>query len=767
MPQPTSELNEALNDVVNFAVELKHEIILPEHLLFILLHNDKIRTLLDSLGIDREIIESNLNDFFENKVDIFECNAPPVESIAFNRILNDALGRVTSAEKSWVGVIDVFVAIFREDKSHAYYFMRQAGLQEFDVIREVSSDIFYRDDEEELDDDDFMHHFDDMDFEFESHDSDETGVGTDDGLQQNGKKLPKILQRFAVNLTDLAAAGEIDPIIGRKTELKRIMQVLCRRKKNNPVLVGESGVGKTAIVEGLARLIVHNEVPQRLRDSSIWALDMGALIAGTKFRGEFEERLKKVIEELKDVENAILFVDEIHVVVGAGAVSAGSLDASNILKPALSSGNLKCIGITTYDDYKNHILKDKAFSRRFQKIDVAEPSEQEAMDILEGVRPYYEKHYEVKFSREALRQAVKLSARYINDRFLPDKAIDVIDEAGAGNSLRDEKRRRTITVKEVETVISQMANIPEARVSAKDNEKLRCLEDNLKTVVFGQDEAIAKVVTSIKIARAGIGNKLKPMGGFLFCGPTGCGKTELAKQLADLMSIAFVRFDMSEYSEKHTVSKLIGSPPGYVGFEQSGMLTEALIRNPHCVLLLDEIEKAHSDVYNILLQIMDYGTLTDNNGRKADFRNAVIILTSNVGARLLDSNNIGFSRDDNSQSATRKEVEKFFAPEFRNRLDSIIYFNQLSKELMEMIVWKFIRQLQYELNSRKVELEMTSEAVEWLAVKGYSPKMGARPLERLIKHEIQEKLADALLFGELASGGKVRVTAKDGKLKFA
>jgi len=489
-------------------------------------------------------------------------------------------------------------------------------------------------------------------------------------------------------------------------------------------------------------------------------LDMGSLVAGTKFRGEFEERLKRVIDDLKKCKKAILFVDEIHVVVGAGAVSAGSLDASNILKPALAAGHIKCIGITTYDDYKNHILKDKAFSRRFQKIDVVEPSEADTIAILNGLKPYYEKHYETKFSEKALTRAVTLSARHINDRFLPDKAIDVIDEAGAKNILLDEKRHDLIDVKAIEAIIAQMANIPPARISDSDNKKLAALEDNLQAVVFGQNEAVNKVSTAVKIARAGIGNKEKPMGSFLFCGPTGCGKTELARQLASTMGISFVRFDMSEYSEKHTVSKLIGSPPGYVGFEQSGLLTEALIRTPHCVILLDEIEKAHADIYNILLQIMDYGTLTDNNGRKADFRNAIVMMTSNVGAKQLDTNIIGFSGNTQSKLATRKEVEKYFSPEFRNRLDSIVYFNALSLDLMKKIVKKFIASLSVELHTRKISLQLTPAAIEWFANQGYDPKMGARPLERIIKKEIQEKLANEILFGKLAKGGKVKVSTK-------
>jgi ATP-dependent Clp protease ATP-binding subunit ClpA len=762
LPQPTSELNDVLNNTANFAVELKHEMILPEHLLFVLTKNEKIQGLFESLDVDVETLQDQLWGFFKEKVDIIEINAPPIESVAFNRILNNALARCSSAERQWVGVVDVFVALLDEKQSHACFFLRKAGVGQYEVIKEISSDDFYKDTEEDFDE---FHIFPELeDFDFDMENDVEYEESEDEEEEGSKKDKLKFLRKFAVNLTDLAREGRIDPIIGRRKELQRTMQVLCRRKKNNPVLVGEAGVGKTAIVEGLALRIARDEVPGKLKDYNIWALDMGALVAGTKFRGEFEERLKKVIDDLKKADKAILFVDEIHVVVGAGAVSSGSLDASNILKPALSAGELKCIGVTTYDDYKNHILKDKAFSRRFQKVDIAEPSEADTLAILQGLKPYYEEHYDVKFSNKALEEAVTLSARHINDRFLPDKAIDVVDEAGARNTLLDAKKRKLISVKDIEQVIAQMANIPPARISASDNEKLRGLEDELKSVVFGQDEAVSKVATAIKIARAGIGNKQKPMGSFLFCGPTGCGKTELARQLADKMGITFIRFDMSEYSEKHTVSKLIGSPPGYVGFEQSGLLTEALLRNPHCVLLLDEIEKAHSDIYNILLQIMDYGTLTDNNGRKADFRNAVIIMTSNVGAKTLDSNIIGFSMDVQSQLSTQKEVEKYFSPEFRNRLDGTLYFNRLSLELMKKIVEKFIRRLQLDLVGRKVEIELTPKALEWFAFHGFDPKMGARPLERLIKTEIQEKLADEILFGKLANGGKVKITAQGKKI---
>ena len=766
MPLPTAELREILSKAANFAVELKHEMLLAEHLLFVMSKDEKIEYLFDSFHLDSGELREKLWQFLDKNIEKIDSNIPPVESVTFNRILHNSLNRAASCEKENVGVIDVFVSLLEEKQSHACYYLQQAGIEHYQVIKEITSDDFYQQDEDDFDEFNIFPDFEEMGIELESEEEeDEAEELVPDSEKTIKKPKFKYLRRFSVNLTELAKQGTIDPITGRQNELKRVMQVLCRRKKNNPVLVGEAGVGKTAIVEGLALAISRGEVPVRLKDYDIWGLDMGALVAGTKFRGEFEERLKRVIDDLKKCERTILFVDEIHVVVGAGAVSAGSLDASNILKPALAAGHIKCIGITTYDDYKNHILKDKAFSRRFQKIDVVEPSEDDTIAILKGLKPYYEKHYNVKFSDKALTRAVVLSARHINDRFLPDKAIDVIDEAGAKNVLLGDKCRDLIDVRDIEAVIAQMANIPPARISDSDNKKLAALEDNLRAVVFGQDEAVNKVSTAVKIARAGIGNKEKPMGSFLFCGPTGCGKTELARQLASTMGISFVRFDMSEYSEKHTVSKLIGSPPGYVGFEQSGLLTEALIRTPHCVILLDEIEKAHADIYNILLQIMDYGTLTDNNGRKADFRNAIIIMTSNVGAKQLDSNIIGFSGNTQSKLATQKEVEKYFSPEFRNRLDSIVYFSALSLELMKKIVKKFISLLSLELHTRKISLQLTPAAIEWFANQGYDPKMGARPLERIIKKEIQEKLANEILFGKLTKGGKVKVSTKGKALK--
>ncbi len=764
MPIPTPELNGIINATATLAAELKHEIILPEHLLYVMLKNPKIKNIFENLDTDNLKVEECLWSFFRNQVEQVNLESPPIESVAFDRILNNALLRAGGAEKKQLGVIDVFVAIFEEKQSHAYFFLRKAGIVQYDVLREITSDDYYKDAGDDSEDFSFLEGLEEDMPDESATESEERGGKKQENPKKDPKEL-KYLRKYSVNLTEMAANGRIDPIIGRKNELSRVMQVLCRRKKNNPVLVGEAGVGKTAIIEGLALHIVNNQVPERLRGYSIWALDMGALVAGTKFRGEFEERLKKVVDELKKTEKSILFVDEIHVVVGAGAVSSGSLDASNILKPALNSGEIKCIGITTYDDYKNHILKDKAFSRRFQKIDVAEPSEHDALAILNGLRPYYEEHYGIKYSFKALEAAVKLSALHINDRFLPDKAIDVIDEAGAKNSLLDVRnRRKQIAVRDIEAVVAQIAHIPAAKLTSSDNSALFNLESELKSVIFGQDEAVSKVTTAVKVSRAGIGNKHKPVGSFLFCGPTGCGKTELARQLAEKLGINFVRFDMSEYSEKHTVSKLIGSPPGYVGFEQSGLLTEALLRMPHCILLLDEIEKAHPDIYNILLQIMDYGTLTDNNGRKADFRHAVIIMTSNVGAKKLETGLIGFANDSQPELSTQKEVEKYFTPEFRNRLDGTIYFNRLSLELMKKIVDKFMHQLSVELGSRNIKLKLSPEAVEWFAINGYDPKMGARPLERLIKSQIQEKMADAILFGELKNGGIAAVSVKDGQI---
>ena len=765
LPEVSPDLNLIFARIPEFASERGHEFVLPEHLLYLLLQNNRIKRLLAAVGGDPAAVEYDLDEFFRTKVEAFDNIDHPLESIAFSRIVNNAFARALSSEKEFMDVLDILVSILEQDKTHACYYLRKQGIDRYAVIKEISWGDYGQENGDEAenspndDPDEDEEEMEEIDFEeLEEQDTTEPA--------EPGKEVKlKFLPQFAVNLTAMARDGKIDPIIGRKVELSRLMQTLNRRKKNNPVLVGESGVGKTAIVEGFARKIAFDDVPDKLQNIDIWALDMGSIIAGTKYRGEFENRLKKVIDEIIKMDNVILFIDEIHTVVGAGAVNTGSLDASNILKPALNAGLIRCIGATTYDDYKNHILKDKAFSRRFQKIDVPEPTEAETVAILNGLKPYYESHYEITFSSQALRTAASLAHKYINDRFLPDKAIDVIDEAGARNSLKGKKRKRTITVRDIELVVSQIANIPAAKVSATDMSLLKGLESNLKSEVFGQDEAIHKVAKAIKVSRAGIGHKDKPVGSFLFCGPTGCGKTELARQLSSKMAMNFIRFDMSEYSEKHTVSKLIGSPPGYVGFEQSGLLTEALIRTPHCILLLDEIEKAHEDIYNILLQIMDYGTLTDNNGRKADFRNAVIIMTSNVGARMLDSNIIGFTPSDSNKNDTSKAVEKYFSPEFRNRLDGVVFFNSLTLELMEMIVDKFIRQLAAELKNKNISIEFTPVAIKWFAENGYDRKMGARPLHRLIKNEIQEKLADEILFGKLESGGHVSIDVDGNTVK--
>ncbi|UDQ96781.1 AAA family ATPase [Lentisphaerota bacterium WC36G] len=592
-----------------------------------------------------------------------------------------------------------------------------------------------------------------------------TNTDTERELKKKKSKQELLLEKYGVDLIDYAKNGHVDNLIGRQTEVNRMMQILCRRKKNNPILVGEPGVGKTAIAEGLALAIADGEVPEKLQESRIWSIDMSSVVAGTKYRGEFEKRLKKIIDALKDEPNSIIFVDEIHTLMGAGASGDGSLDASNILKPVLNKGQLRCIGTTTYDDYKKHILKDKAFSRRLQKIDITEPSIDETIQIVNGVKNYYEDHYNVTYSKNAIETAVKLSALYINERFLPDKAIDVIDEVGARNDLRGVKRRKKmLNVTDVEEVVASMANIPTAKVSSSDSDVLLNLEKDLNNVVFGQKGAVNDVVKAIKISRSGIGAKDKPIGSFLFCGPTGVGKTELAKQLAAKLGVNFIRFDMSEYAEKHTISKLIGSPPGYVGFEQAGLLTEALIKNPHSIVLIDEIEKAHSDIYNVLLQVMDYGFLTDNSGRKADFRNAICIMTSNVGARALDINRIGFGDKlqgvdvEDKKLTTNKEVEKFFTPEFRNRLDSIIYFNSLSIELMQQIVRKFVGQLADDLKTKKVQLAITDSAIDYFIKEGFDPKMGARPLQRIIRNKLQEQLANEILFGELTKGGFVNVT---------
>ena len=637
--------------------------------------------------------------------------------------------------------INVLVAIFGERESHAVYFLNQQNITKLDITNYISHGIANIDEEIESEIDEIE----------------------DDSYQE--KSSENILDNYAVNLNEKAFEGKIDPLIGRQTEIQRTIQVLCRRRKNNPLYVGEAGVGKTAIAEGLAKLIIDGEVPDVLMDSVIYTLDLGALLAGTKYRGDFEKRLKGVISELKKQPNLILFIDEIHTIIGAGAAAGGVMDASNIIKPVLASGELKCIGSTTYQEYRGIFEKDHALARRFQKIDVSEPSVNETVKILEGLKSKFEEHHSVKYTKQALKTAAELTERYINDRQLPDKAIDVIDEAGAAQKLLAEsKRKKTIGVNDIENIVAKIARIPSKTVSSNDKDIIKNLERNLKMVVFGQDEAIDMLSNTIKMSRSGLGNTQKPIGNFLFAGPTGVGKTEVTKQLAMQMGVELVRFDMSEYMERHTVSRLIGAPPGYVGFDQGGLLTDAINKQPHCVLLLDEIEKANPDVFNLLLQIFDHGTLTDTNGRKTDFRNVIIVMTTNAGAERLSRASVGFTPQDHSSDVT-ESIKKMFNPEFRNRLDAIIHFNPLDKRTISNIVDKFLIELEAQLDDKKVTIEITEDAREWLAENGYDKVMGARPMSRLIQKIIKRPLAEELLFGKLMNGGHVVASLDNNLIK--
>jgi ATP-dependent Clp protease ATP-binding subunit ClpA len=658
-------------------------------------------------------------------------------------VLQRAVIHAQSAEKKEINGGNLLIAMFREPDSYAVYLLQEQGITRFDLVNYISHGISKIAAAEEWS-------------QSEEEQSEE----------EKPDRRVKPLEAFAVNLVAKAQQGNIDPLIGRDDEIERTIHVLCRRRKNNPIYVGDPGVGKTALAEGLALKIHNGEVPDVLKDAVIYALDMGALLAGTKFRGDFEARLKGVLAGLKKLPNSILFIDEIHTIVGAGATSGGSMDASNILKPALASGELKCIGSTTYHDYKSYFERDRALARRFQRIEVPEPSQDEAYKILEGLKPHYEKHHGVHYSTGAIRAAVELSAKHINDRKLPDKAIDVIDEVGAAVKIQPpDKRKKTIGAKDIEKIVAKIAKIPPRSVSTSDKEQLQNLDRDLKLTVFGQDTAIDTLTSTIRLSRSGLGHPEKPIGCFLFSGPTGVGKTEVAKQLAHTMGIEFIRFDMSEYMEKHTVSRLIGAPPGYVGFDQGGLLTDAINRNPYAVLLLDEIEKAHPDLFNILLQVMDHAALTDNNGKKADFRNIILIMTTNAGAREMSGTPLGFGARSNAGKG-KEAIEKMFSPEFRNRLDAMIVFNSLSMEIIERVVDKFIIELDHQLNEKKVFLQLTVRARRWLAKKGYDPSFGARPMARLIQNEIKRVLADEILFGRLQSGGKVEVDENEGKLAF-
>jgi ATP-dependent Clp protease ATP-binding subunit ClpA len=743
------ELEISLALAINEARRRRHELVCIEHLLYALLHDQDVVDIIRQCGGDVDGLKRALENFLEQNLEKLPEGVPvnPQQTTGFQRVLQRAAAHVQSAGKDEIAARNVLVAIFREPDSHAAYFMEQQGITRLDVVSYISHGVSKLGDEAPA----------------------PAGEGGDDETEHDGEGRPRRdpLAQFTTELVAKAAEGKIDPLIGRQPELARTARVLCRRRKNNPIFVGEPGVGKTALAEGLALMIHQGKVPPSLLDAKVFALDMGALLAGTRFRGDFEQRLKGVLNGLRKQPKAILFIDEIHTLVGAGAASGGSLDASNILKPALQSGELRCIGATTYHDFKSYFERDRALARRFQKIEIFEPTAAQTLEILKGLKKHYEEHHGVTYTRGALRAAAELSARYINDRHLPDKAIDVIDEAGAVLQTEgaNAQRRRTVRTRDIEQIVATMAKIPPRSVSVSDRERLETLERDLQLTVFGQDEAITTLASAIKLSRAGLGLPEKPVGCFLFAGPTGVGKTEVAKQLASVLGIEFLRFDMSEYMEAHTVSRLIGAPPGYVGFDQGGLLTDAVRKTPHAVLLLDEIEKAHPNLFNILLQVMDHATLTDNNGRKADFRNVILIMTTNAGAQEMAANAIGFGGRSNEHKGSQA-LERLFSPEFRNRLDATIQFAALPPQVIERVVDKFIAQLDAQLNEKRVFIQLTAAARTYLAEKGYDRTFGARPMTRLIQTEVKRVLADEILFGRLREGGRVEIDVRDGALSF-
>ena len=739
-------LEKTLRDSYQLATNNKHEYVTLEHLLLCLLEDQDALSVLRACAVDTNSLKINIENFISKDLENLKDNftGEPKLTNSFQRVLQRAAIHVQSSGRENVTGANMIVALFSEKESHAVYFLHQQNMSRLDAVQYISHGIS------------------------KSNENLETDDVLDNDLNENGqsKNAKRALDQFCINLNEKSKNGKIDKLIGRSSELDRTIQILCRRQKNNPLFVGDPGVGKTAIAEGLAKRIVEKLVPEIMEDATIYSLDMGALLAGTRYRGDFEERLKAVLKDLQKEDKAILFIDEIHTVIGAGATSGGSMDASNLLKPSLGNGSLKCIGSTTYKEFKNYFEKDRALVRRFQKIDIKEPSKDETIKILEGLKTYYEDHHKIKYSPEAIISAVELSDKYIGDRKLPDKAIDVIDEAGASQYLLPEsKRKKIILSKDIETAVALMARIPTKSVNQSDKDNLKNLERDLKNFVFGQDKAIQELSSSIKLARAGLREDGKPIGSYLFSGPTGVGKTEVAKQLSKTLGVKLLRFDMSEYMERHTVSRLIGAPPGYVGFDQGGLLTDGIDQNPHCVLLLDEIEKAHFDLFNILLQVMDYGKLTDHNGKSVDFRNVILIMTTNAGAIDVSKKRIGFnsvrSSDDSSEA-----INRIFSPEFRNRIDSIIHFNHLSKKIVLSIVDKFIIEIEAQLEDKGVSLSIDKEAKEYLADEGYDEVYGARELGRVIQEKVKKPMAEELIFGKLSKGGNVEITLKNKKITF-
>ena len=739
------DLELTLSSAFGTAREKRHEYMTVEHLLLALLDNQVALDVLLNCGADPVRLRAGLRDYIDATTPIVpeqETDRDTQPTLGFQRVLQRAVFHVQSSGRQEVTGANVLVAIFSEQESQAVYLLSQQDIARLDIVNYISHGISRQ----------------------QSNDARPESTGQENRDEESASTA-SALESYATNLNELARQGKIDPLIGREKEVLRVIQVLCRRRKNNPLLTGESGVGKTAVIEGLARMIEEHQVPDVLKDNIIYSLDLGALLAGTKYRGDFEKRLKNLLGELKKNPKSILFIDEIHTIIGAGAASGGVMDASNLLKPVLTTGELRCIGSTTYQEYRGIFEKDRALSRRFQKIDVEEPDVETTYKILKGLKSRFEEHHDLRYSDSALRAASELAGKYINDRFMPDKAIDVIDEAGAWQRLQPEsKRKKLIQAADVERVVAAIARIPPQHVTTSDVQSLRSLETNLKMVVFGQDDAISSLATAIKLSRAGLGNPDKPIGSYLFSGPTGVGKTEVSRQLARIMGIELLRFDMSEYMERHTVSRLIGAPPGYVGFDQGGLLTEAVSKHPHCVLLLDEIEKAHPDVFNLLLQVMDHGALTDNNGRKADFRNVILIMTTNAGAQEMSRASIGFTHQDHSSDGM-EVIKRSFSPEFRNRLDAIVQFGPLGPATIRTVVDKFLVELQVQLDNKKVTLDVDESAREWFAEHGYSPLMGARPMARLIQEKLKKALAEEILFGSLSEGGEVLVSILNDEVK--